>query len=193
MKKDNQIHFFPTNRSEWRSWLEKHHTEREEVWLGFYKKQTGKQGMSYRESVEEALCFGWIDGMKRSIDEERYAYRFTPRRSVSKWSPLNIRLAEKLIAEGKFAAAGKAAFERRRVYDPKFLKTKDSKEISLPADMEHALKSNPEAWKNYQALAPGYRKQYAGWLANAVRPATRKKRLDEAIRLLKQNKKPGMK
>ena len=183
----------PGNRAEWRAWLERHLASKEEVWLVFYKRHTGKAGIAYRESVEEAICHGWIDGLKRRIDDERYAHRFTPRRKSSKWSPLNISLAEKMIAQGKMAPAGLKAFECRKNYDESLLEARKSSRVALPPSIEKALRSNHAAWTNYHALAPGYRKQYAGWLACAVKPETRQKRLKEAIALLEQNQKLGMK
>lgn len=183
----------PGSRADWRAWLQEHHASADEAWLVFYKKHTGKPSIAYRDSVEEAICFGWIDGLKRRIDEERYAYRFTPRKARSKWSPLNVSLAGKMIAEKKMTAAGLSAFERRASYDESFLEARQSDHLALPPDMESALRSNQAAWKNYNDLAPGYRKQYAGWLASAVKPETREKRLREALQLLEQNKKLGMK
>jgi len=183
----------PGSRAEWRAWLQKNHDRCEEVWLVYFKQHTGKPTISYRDSVEEAICFGWIDGLKKRIDDERYAHRFTPRKPGSKWSPLNIRLAEKLIAERRMTQPGLAAFERRQLYDEGFLEARESTQSELPAEIEKALRANQTAWKNYKALAPGYRKQYAGWLSSAVRPETRQKRLKEALRLLEQNRKLGMK
>jgi uncharacterized protein YdeI (YjbR/CyaY-like superfamily) len=180
------------NRQEWRSWLEAHHARETEVWLSYFKKSSGKPTVSYRESVEEALCFGWIDGIRRSIDQERYCHRFTPRKTDSKWSPLNIRLARELIEQGQMTPAGLAAFERRKEYDPVTLANQQG-EGFLPPEIEQALRATPSAWRNFNALSPAYRRQYAGWLSSAKRAATREKRLAEAIRLLEQNQKLGMK
>lgn len=191
MQIDSQVSC--ANRQAWRDWLKDNHDRCSEVWLVFYKKHTGKPGVAYRDSVEEAICFGWIDGLKRRIDDERYAYRFTPRKRNSKWSPLNISLAEILIAEGKMSKAGLAAFERREHYDDSFLQARQSEELTLPPAIETALRSNRAAWTNFNALAPGYRKHYVGWLTSAVKPQTREKRLKEALRLLEENRKPGMK
>jgi uncharacterized protein YdeI (YjbR/CyaY-like superfamily) len=181
------------NRDAWRAWLQQHHASAEEAWLVYYKKHTGKPSVSYRDSVEEAICFGWIDGIKRRIDEERYTHRFTPRRQGSKWSPLNIRLAEQMIDEGKMMPAGLAAFDRRKYYDPELLGARQSNHAVLPPAIEKALRANPAAWKNFNELAPGYRKQYIGWLVGAVRPETRRKRTAEAVKCLEQNLKLGMK
>ncbi len=106
-----------SDRKAWRAWLAENHASEKEVWLAYYKKHTGKASVSYMDSVKEALCFGWIDGLKRRIDEARYTHRFTPRRADSKWSLQNIRLAKELIASGEMTAAGLAAFDQRVAYD----------------------------------------------------------------------------
>jgi uncharacterized protein YdeI (YjbR/CyaY-like superfamily) len=183
----------PRSRKAWRAWLQKYHSSAVEVWLVYFKKQTGKQTVTYKDSVEEALCFGWIDGIKRAIDDERYAHRFTPRKTGSRWSPLNISLAEKMIQEGKMEPAGLTAFEQRVAYGEAVLKRIRSKNIPLSAECEKRIRSNKLAWKNFVGLAPGYRKQYVGWLMNAKKPKTREKRLRDAVRMLEKNEKLGMK
>lgn len=181
------------SREEWRSWLEQNHDSVQAIWLALYKKHTGKSTLTYRDSLEEALCFGWIDGVRRSIDSEKYACRFTPRNKRSKWSSFNLKLAEKLIHEGFMAPAGREAYERREIHNAATLAAGNSSEIQLAPELEAVLKENKAAWQNYQGLAPSYRKQYAGWIMTAKRPETRDKRLQEAIGLLEQNKKLGMK
>jgi len=181
------------DRKAWRSWLSENHATAQEVWLAYYKKHTGKASVSYMGSVKEALCFGWIDGLKKRIDEERYAHRFTPRKATSKWSPLNIRLARELIESGEMTQAGLEAFERRVSYDKNLQKALDAKEIPLTKETEEGLKTSRKAWENFETMAPGYRKQYTAWLQSAKKPETRKKRLQEAIRMLEENQKPGMK
>ena len=170
-----------TTRAEWRDWLQKHHASHSEVWLHYFKKHTGKHSVTYRESLEEALSFGWIDGLKRRVDEERYDHRFTPRKAKSKWSPLNIRLAEKLIDEGKMTGAGLAAFENRVAYDDEFLDKRNQAAPPEPREFTNALEAKPRARQNLLAMAPGYRKQYIGWITAAKRPETRSKRIAEAI------------
>ena len=182
-----------TTREEWRNWLQNHHSSHTEVWLLYYKKHTGLQSVSYRESVEEALCFGWIDGLKRRVDDQRYTHRFTPRKANSKWSPLNIQLAEKLITEGKMTGAGLSAFENRIAYDEEFLEKRKQSVVPVPEEFKEALKNSRKAQAYFQSMAPGYRKQYLGWITAAKRAETRSKRITEAIRMLEQNKKPGMK
>jgi len=182
-----------SSRQVWRSWLNKNHATEKEVWLAYYKKHTGKATVAYLESVKEALCFGWIDGLKRRIDDDRYAHRFTPRKPRSKWSPQNIRLAEELIGSGEMTKAGLAAFDQRVPYDEQLQKRLATKELALTSETEEGLRASPVAWKNFKELTPGYRKQYVGWLQSAKRPETRRRRLAEAIRLLEANKKLGMK
>lgn len=181
------------DRAAWRSWLAENHASEQEVWLAFYKKHTGKATVTYMDSVKEALCFGWIDGLKKSIDDEKYAHRFTPRRPNSKWSPLNIRLAQELIESGEMTAAGLAAFNQRVAYDKELQTLLEAKEIPLTAATETALKANKKAWNNFNNMAAGYRKQYVAWLQSAKKPETRKRRLAEAIRLLEADRKLGMK
>ena len=182
-----------TNRKAWRQWLSENHQKEKEIWLVYFKKHTGKPSVGYAESVEEALCFGWIDGIKKRIDEERYAHRFTPRKPKSRWSPRNIDLAEKLIQNGQMAPMGLASFDQRMTYGEDFLKTKETKEITLSAETEEALRANENAWKHFNNLSPGYKKQYVGWLQSAKKPETRKRRLEEAVKLLSENNKLGMK
>jgi uncharacterized protein YdeI (YjbR/CyaY-like superfamily) len=181
------------DRKAWRSWLKNNHASQAEVWLAYFKKHTGKSSVSYMDSVKEALCFGWIDGLKKRIDDERYAHRFTPRKANSKWSPQNIRLAEELIQSGEMTKAGLAAFNQKVPYDEELQKRLAAKEPLLTSETENGLKSSPKAWEYFNQLTPGYRKQYVGWLQSAKRPETRKKRLAEAIALLEANKKLGMK
>lgn len=120
--------FYPKNRTDWRDWLGKHHADKREIWLGFYRKHTGKQVMSYQEAVDEALCFGWIDGMEKKVDEERYVLRFTPRTSKSKWSEGNVARYKFLVKEGLMMVAGVKAFERKEVIYKSFRNKKSAVE-----------------------------------------------------------------
>lgn len=181
------------DRAAWRAWLERHHAEAPGAWLVYFKKHTGLPSVGYRDSVLEALCFGWIDGLKRRIDDQRYVHRFTPRRPGSRWSDLNVRCARELIAAGLMHAAGLEAFERRSdAPDPNAALRRDP-EPALPADIEQALREHPQSWAHFVALAPGCRRQYVLWLSTAKRPETRRKRLEEAIRLLADGRSLGMK
>jgi uncharacterized protein YdeI (YjbR/CyaY-like superfamily) len=189
MKKE----FFASNKIQWRDWLQQHHDSENEVWLVYFKKGVGKSSIGYMDSVEEALCFGWIDGIKKRIDERRYAHRFTPRRPGSKWSDVNIRRANKLIREGRMTKTGLLTFQQRSDYSREVLTALRQKEIQLPSEIEKSLKGNCVAWKNFGNLAAGYKKQYIVWLTMAKKPETKAKRLQEAIRLLEKNQKLGMK
>lgn len=181
-----------SNRAEWRSWLSRNHADATEVWLVYFKKHTRKTSISYPESVEEAICFGWIDGLKKRIDDERYTHRFTPRRPGSKWSPRNIDIARKMIAMGKMTEAGRRTFDEREAYDEDLLKAREATEVRLPPEIEAALKSSARAWKNFKNLTPSHRKQYILWLCSAKRQETLERRLAEAIALLERNEKLGM-
>ena len=182
-----------SDRKAWRVWLTENHASEKEVWLAYFKKHTGKATVSYLESVKEALCFGWIDGLKKSIDEERYTHRFTPRRAGSKWSPQNIRLAKELIESGKMKKAGLEAFNQGVPYDQELQNVLSAKDIPLTAETEKGLKISRKAWTNFNQMSAGYRKQYVIWLQSAKKADTRKTRLEEAIRLLEKNQKLGMK
>lgn len=181
------------SRADWRSWLGLNHDSVQVTWLVLYKKHTGKYTLTCRDSLEEALCFGWIDGLRRSIDSEKYACRFTPRRKRSKWSAFNLKLVEKLINEGRMTGAGMKAFNKSKSHSSEILEARNSREIRLLPELEASLNENEAAWKNFQDFAPSYRRQYTGWLSSAKRLETREKRLKEAVRLLEENKKLGMK
>lgn len=163
------------NRSEWRSWLERNHQEAKEVWLAHYKNAAGKPTISYVEAVEEALCFGWVDGKKKSVDEERYAYRYTPRIPKSFWSALNIKRAKSLIDEGRMAEAGLKAFEGHEKRKTPPLPTK------LPEKVQELFRANKAAWNNFNQLSPGYKRLCIGWVACAKQEQTQLRRLNSLI------------
>lgn len=174
---------------QWRQWLERNHDSADCLWLIFRKKSTGRQAFSYEQAVEEALCFGWIDGIIRRIDDERYEQRFSPRRSTAKWSPTNVARVQRLIERKRMTPAGLARI------DAALLRGKRSPrpEPVLAPELEHKLKKHSAAWDGFQQLAPSYRRQYVGWIMSAKRPETRARRLDEAIGRLTQGLKLGMK
>lgn len=161
--------------AEFRKWLQKNHATARELLVGYYKKETGKPSLTWPESVAEALCFGWIDGIRRSVDEQRYTIRFTPRRPRSTWSAINIRLVEELEAAGKMTPAGRAAFaarlpEKSRVY------TYEKKGIRLAPALAKQFKKNKAAWTFFQVQPPSYRKKAIGWVMGAKSEATRQSR-----------------
>ena len=181
------------NRTEWRAWLEKNHKVDAEVWVVFYKKHTGRLSMPYDDAVEEALCFGWIDSVIQRIDDEKYCRKFTPRKDSSNWSALNRRRAAKMIQEGKMTGAGVAKLYYSGI-DDQYDRTpnRKAKDLSIPEYLNHALLGNQKARQNFDRLASSYRRQYILWIATAKRDATREKRVAEAIRLLADNKRLGM-
>jgi len=167
-------------------WLEANHETKKAIWLQFYKKHTDKASISYEDAIEEALAFGWIDGMVRRIDDHRYRLRLTPRRPGSIWSALNIARVEKLLREGRMTKQGIAAFERRtdRVSLAEQFKID---ELPAPKDFLAALEGNENASKNFDRFAPSYKKRYLMWLASARTPKTRKRRIEEAVDLIAHN------
>jgi len=163
------------NRLEWRSWLERNHDKAEEVWLAHYKNATGRPTVSYDEAVEEALCFGWVDGKKKSVDGERYAYRYTPRSPKSSWSALNIKRAKRLIEEGRMAEAGLKAFEGHQKQKTRPLPTK------LPKKLQELFRANEAAWSHFDQFPPGYKRLCIGWVASAKQEVTQLRRLNSLI------------
>jgi uncharacterized protein YdeI (YjbR/CyaY-like superfamily) len=156
------------------------------IWLQFYKKHTDKAGISYEDAIEEALAFGWIDGMVRRIDDHRYRLRFTPRRPRSTWSKLNIARVEKLLREGKMTKHGMVAFERRTDKVSLAERFKVG-EPPMPKDFLVALGKNKRASENFSRFAPSYRRRYFMWLTSARTPETRKRRIEEAVDLIARN------
>ena len=182
-----------TNRDDWRAWLRKNHDTEKEVWLIHYKRHTGKPRIPYDDAVEEALCFGWIDSLVKKIDDEKFARKFTPRKDKSKWSEANKKRATKMTKEGKMKKAGLAKI-REAKNNGEWLKTAPvKKELEISAYIRKAFATNEKALDNFNNLANGYKRQLVGWITSAKREETRKRRLAEAISLLEQNKKLGMK
>lgn len=182
-----------TDRSRWRSWLEKNHDTKDEVWLIFYKKHTGKPNVTYDEAVEEALCFGWIDSIVKRIDDEKFARKFTPRKIGSKWSESNRKRADKMITQGKMMKAGLELVNEAKKRGEWNVASLPRSSSAIPAYIEDALRSNEKALGNFRKLAPSYKRQYAGWVDSAAKEDTRKRRLSEVIRVLEKNEKLGMK
>jgi len=179
------------DRDSWRAWLAENHASEREVWVVFPKKETGERCMSYEESVEEALCHGWIDSIIKRIDEKSYARKFTPRTDNQNWSELNKRRVAKLIQEGRMTEVGLAKVS----YSGAELKPRKSKPkvLLVPEFMEQGLRGKKQAWENFMRLAPSHKRDYVLWISSAKREETRVKRLQEAIQLLSQNKKLGLK
>jgi uncharacterized protein YdeI (YjbR/CyaY-like superfamily) len=161
-------------------WLEEHHESESEVYVGMYKKHTGKRAMSWSEAVDQALCFGWIDGRANSIDEHSYMQRFTPRRPGSNWSKINIEKVARLKEAGLMRPAGLAAFERRRD-DKTGVYSFERETAVLPPEYEERLRTNAAAWEYWEARPPGYRRTATHWVMSAKREETRERRLNQLI------------
>lgn len=172
---------FFADSAAFRAWLEKHYGSKSELIVGFYKKSAQRAGLTYAEAVDEALCFGWIDGVVRSLDEERYCHRFTPRRAVSTWSNVNVRHMARLEAAGKLHPAGRAAFAARTTARTGTYAFEAKTPANLPAALEKRFRAHRAAWTFFNAQPPGYRRGRTFWVATAKQAATRERRLDRLI------------
>ncbi len=171
---------FFTKQADFRKWLQKNHEKESELLVGFYKVGSGKPSMTWPQSVDEALCFGWIDGVRKSIDEDRYQIRFSRRKSTSIWSAINIKKMEELSANGLMQPAGLASFEKRTESKSKVY-SHEKEEAELSQSFKKQFKTNKKAWDYFQSLAPSYRKVSAHWVMSAKQEATKLKRLDQLI------------
>lgn len=178
-------------RRQWREWLEKSHQSRTEIWLGFYKRGVNKSCVSNSDAVEEALCFGWINGKVHKLDEEIYIQRFSPRHDRSVWSPANKKRVEKLIKQGLMTESGLRAVEIAKANG-----SWDSVEVEV--DMDHiaddiitALKKKRLAFENFKKFAQGQRHDYIWWVESAKRAETRKRRIQQLVERCLKNIKPG--
>ena len=174
----NEVVFF-SKQILFREWLVDNHNRQTELFVGFYKIKSGYPSMTWSQSVNQALCFGWIDGVRKSIDEYSYQIRFTPRKIESVWSPVNIEKIEKLTKEGLMQEARIKIFNNRaenKPYDYAF-----KKDLKLPSDFESQFKYNLKAWKYFQSLAPSYKKHSIHWVISAVQEKTKIKRLQKLI------------
>ena len=177
---------YVTTREEWRAWLTTHYQAETEVWLIYYKKHTGRPRISYDESVEEALCFGWIDSIAKRMDDEKFAQKFTPRRDWTNWSALNKRRLRKLIREGRMTDAGLAKIDAAMLGEE--APAKENKgDAEIPRFVKQALMANAKAWANFRNLTPSRRQAYIRLIMDAKREETRERRLREAVSLLAQS------
>lgn len=176
---DHTPTFFPTP-TDFRAWLKKHHATTDHLWVGYYKKATNKQSVTWEDTVEEALCFGWIDGIRKSRDDESYVIRFTPRKPKSVWSQRNIDLVDRLTAEGRMKPEGLAAFAFKDAHPDSGYATAKFDE-ALTGQMVKRFKAAAGAWEFYQEQPPGYRRHTARWVMSAKREETRERRLKTLI------------
>ena len=180
-------------RSEWRAWLARNYNQESEIWLIYYKKATGIPSIEYSDSLDEALCFGWVDSLIKKIDNRKYARKFTPRKDDSRWSVVNKERVEQLIQDGimsepglkKVEAAKRSGNWEAPVQKPKL-------DLKMPTEFAEALKSNPQAEATFNDLAQSHQKQYLGWIVTAQRPDTRQKRIEKSIQMLNEGKKLGL-
>ncbi len=186
------MELYVKTREEWRKWLEKNHSAVQGIWLVYYKKISGKPRIPYNDAVEEALCFGWIDGKIRRINEEYYVQWFTPRRQGSRWSKLNIGRAQKMIKEGLMKPSGLAAFESIKRNPQLISDIKPEQDIVIPVDLMEALRKNEAASINFKNFPPSSRKLYLLWLDAAKRPETRSTRIAKIVERSEKNIKAGM-
>jgi len=171
--------FFPAP-ADFRAWLKEHHATTDHLWVGYYKKATNKPSVTWEDTVDEALCYGWIDGIRKPRDDESYMIRFTPRKSSSVWSQRNIDLVERLTAEGRMKAEGLAAFAFKDVHPDSGYATAKF-DVALTDQMVTRFKESAGAWEFYQEQPPGYRRQTARWVTSAKREETRERRMATLI------------
>lgn len=184
--------FLAKNREAWRDWLAKNHVDQKEVWLLIFKKKAGKECVAYNGAVEEALCFGWIDGKVKRIDEEKHVIRFTPRKPKSVWSESNKARVRKMIKAGKMTEAGLKLVKAAKRSGQWQKATEWANMDEVPADLEKALSDNDQARENFGNFASSYRKMYIGWILDAKRDETRQRRIRAVVNRAAQNKKPGI-
>ena len=183
-----------TTRSQWRRWLaENHDREPDGIWLVFQKKKSGKPSLEYEESVQEALCFGWIDSIIKKIDDDRYCRKFTPRKDDSQWSNTNKKRVEKLIKGGKMTEFGLAKVEAAKRSGRWQKDPRPVINMEVPPELSEALARKKKAKEFFEKLAPTYQKQFIGWIVTAKRPETRAKRIRESLALLAKGEKLGIK
>lgn len=171
---------FFAKQSDFRKWLEENHEIETEFLVGFYKVNSGKPSMTWSQSVDEALCFGWIDGVRKSIDEESYQIRFTQRKKTSIWSAVNIQKIEDLTKKGLMQPAGLASFENRKENKSKIY-SYENEEVKLTPEFESQFRANKKAWDYFQELAISYKKASLSWVMSAKQETTQLKRLSELI------------
>jgi uncharacterized protein YdeI (YjbR/CyaY-like superfamily) len=165
-----------TSPIKFHQWLKKHHATSTELLVGFYKKSSGRPSITYQEALDEALCFGWIDGIRKTVDEERYTIRFTPRKPTSNWSNVNIKRAKELMAEERMTSAGLAAFEARKA-EKSAVYTYENRPQKLAPEYEKKFRANKPAWEYFQSQAPYYQRTACGWVMTAKKEETRLRRL----------------
>jgi len=172
---------FFSSPNAFRAWFQKHHAEEHELWVGFHKKGSGRPSITWPEAVDAALCFGWIDGVRKSLDDGSYVIRFTPRKPRSTWSAVNIKRVGELAKLGLMQPAGLKAFEKRSDDRSAIYSYEQRKTAKLPVDYEKQFRARKKAWEFFQAQPPWYRRTAAYWVISAKKEETRLKRLAALI------------
>lgn len=182
--------FFKTPE-DFRAWLANNHTTQTELLVGFYKKGTGRPSITWPQSVDQALCYGWIDGVRRSRDAESYTVRFTPRKPNSIWSAVNIAKMESLTAQGLVTPAGQVAYARRQEHNSKIYAYEQQEQTVLSAAFETAFKQDTAAWDYFTAQAPYYKKTIIHWVMTAKQQSTRNSRFEKLLQACREGKRIG--
>ncbi|MET0556715.1 MAG: YdeI/OmpD-associated family protein [Vicinamibacteria bacterium] len=176
--------------ADFRAWLQKHHATGTELLMRLYKTHARAKGIGYREALDEALCFGWIDGVRRALDEDSFVQRFSPRRKKSVWSAVNIKRATELQGEGRLTEPGLAAFRARQEGPAPY--SFESRALTLAPAFLEALRKNRKAWAHYESLAPGYRRTAVFWVMTAKREETRARRFETLLEACAHGRKIGL-
>jgi len=186
-----QVHV--STRGQWRKWLaENRDKEKNGIWLVFYRKEAGRPTLGYEDSVEEALCFGWIDSIIKRIDGNKYCRKFTPRKDDSRWSNTNKKRVEKIIKEGRMTEFGLAKIEAAKKLGSWDMAPRPVINMDVPQDLLEALARNKKAKDFFELLVPTYQRHFIGWIASAKKPGTRAKRVKESMALLGRGEKLGL-
>ena len=185
----NEFYIFK-ERTEWRAWLEVNHKTANEIWLGYYKKHTGKKSISYNDAVEEALCYGWIDSLVKRVDENIYKQKYTPRKKNSVWSIINVNRVEKMIKVGKMTSYGMEKVKEAKQNGKWDIAYGTQKEESLPEDLLCRLRQSELALKNFFNFTQSIRNRYIYWINNAKKEETRTKRIQIVFFNAEKNIKP---
>jgi uncharacterized protein YdeI (YjbR/CyaY-like superfamily) len=190
MKTPETLHHFHTP-ADWRAWLEENHEREKEAWLVIRRAESPSPGVFLEEAVEEALCFGWIDGVMKSVDAETYFLRFSPRKRGSVWSVSNQRRVEKLTAQGRMTEAGMAKVREAQENGEWEAALRREDTLNLPDDLREALAKNASAQANFDRLAPSHKKQYLNWIASAKTAPTRQKRIQKTVEMVASSRRLG--
>jgi len=172
---------FFSSPAAWRAWLEKHHAEATELWVGLYKRDSGRPSITWPEAVDGALCFGWIDGIRKSVDDSSYKIRFTPRKPRSIWSAVNVKRAAELSAMGLMHLAGLSAFQKRDKTRSEIYSYEQRKRAKLPSAYERTFRDKPGAWAFFESQPAGYKRICSWWVISAKKEETKLKRLAALI------------